>query len=93
MTRQRQESAAQRRARELRESNEGEFGDLSVSQLKDNIVRLLKEVSDHEDSKKDAAASWGVLIKDKKGSIQYCTERIDHLRHEDAVAAHVEAAA
>lgn len=69
---------------------EGMFGDYSQDQLKDEIVRTVKVIQDHEESKKAEAKSWTDLIKDEKKKLQYLAERIDYLQHEDAVANHLD---
>ena len=78
-TRQPKESAAQRRAREMREAHEGTYGALDVESLKNSIVRILNEIEDHEEEKKALGQSWSAVIKNKKEAIQYCRERLDVL--------------
>lgn len=65
---------------------EAMFGDHSQDQLKDEIVRTVKAIQDHEENKKAEAKSWSDLIKDEKKKLQYLAERIDYIQHEEAVA-------
>lgn len=87
-----QQSAQVTRAQQLRQQFEGQYGELSVQQLEDELVRQVKAKADHEQSKKDYAKSYGELIKECKDAIQYIVERIDYLQHEAAVANQLEQA-
>lgn len=65
------------REQELAQTFEGQFGEMSQDQIKDEIVRTLKMIQDHEENKKAEAKSWTDLIKDEKAKVQYLTECID----------------
>lgn len=80
------ESATRRNARIIRETHEGTFGDMSVAQLKDAIVQQVVQIQDFKESKKAENKAWSDQIKEKQDGIQYCTERIDYVNHEAAVA-------
>jgi hypothetical protein len=79
------QNAQETKAQELREAFEGQYGELTVQQLEDELVRQVKTKADHEQSKKDYAKSYGELVKNAQDSITYIVERIDYLQHEAAV--------
>lgn len=77
------ESTAQRRARELRETFEGQYGDYTVPELKNTILLLLNEKEDLEEQKKAHNDSFKELIKEKKDALRYCRERIVYVQEEE----------
>jgi hypothetical protein len=86
----RAERRRERRAEQLRDTYEPVYEDFSEVQLKDEILRLLTQKQDLEEEKKAHADAHNALIKEKKEAIEFCRERIDYLRHEEAVAAQLE---
>lgn len=77
------ESTAERRARMLRETFEGQYGDHTVPELKNTILVILNEKEDLEEQKKAHNDSFKELIKEKKDALQYCRERIVFLNEEE----------
>lgn len=86
----RAERSRERRAAALRETYEPQYEDLTQAQLKDEVMRLLTQKQDFEESKKAQNASYNDLIKEKKDAIEFCRERVDYLQHEEAVAAELD---
>lgn len=74
------------RAQQLRETFEGQFGEMTVQQLEAELIRQIKAKADHEETKKDYAKTYGELVKEAKDAIVYIVERIDYLQNEAAVA-------
>jgi hemerythrin-like domain-containing protein len=79
-------------AQELRDTYEGQFGEYTIQQLEEEIIRQIKSKADHQESKKAYAKTYSDLIKDCNSAIEYVVGRIDYLQHEEAVAAQLEAA-
>lgn len=86
MTEARENNRAENRAQRLREAFEGQYGELDVQALEDELVRQVRMKADHENTKKDYAKSYGALIKECKDATDYIVERIDYLQHEAQVA-------
>lgn len=81
----RSERRRERRAEQLRDEHEPQYGELTIEELKNEILRLLTQQQDLEEQKKAQADSYNALIKEKKGALEYCRERIDFIQHQEAV--------
>lgn len=73
----------QTRAEKLAEAYEGQYGDLTVSELKDKIIELLMQVDDLREQKKAHSDSFKDLISDKLDALDYCRERIPFVQRLD----------
>jgi len=65
------------------------YDGFSPEQLGSEIRRLLKQKSDHQNTKKDQAKVYNDLIGEAEVKILYCVERVDFLQHEEAVETHL----
>lgn len=74
------ESAAERNARILAETYEGDYGDLTISELEGKVIFLLDEVDDLSEQRKAHMDSFKELVDDKLSAIKYCRERRHYLR-------------
>lgn len=77
------ETVAERNARILRETFEGQYGEYTVPELKNAILLLLNEKEDLEEQKKAHNDSFKELIKEKKDALRYCRERIVFVQEEE----------
>lgn len=66
------------------------YSGFNIDQLETEIIRLIKMKADHNGTKKEQARIYNDLIGEAEVKIDYCVERIDHLRHEQAVEHHLE---
>lgn len=89
MARQRRQS----RAELLREACNEAYEGFTDDAVKEEIARLNKVNIDLIENKKAEAKSYNDLIKENVDKIEYLIEKLDALRHEDAVQNQLEQAA
>lgn len=74
----------ERRATYLRDTFEGQYGELTDEELKTELLQVLRVKKDLEEQKKASADGFNEQIKDKKDAIDYITERIDYVMTDGA---------
>jgi predicted transcriptional regulator len=85
-------SKRQSRAELLRAACEETYADLSQEAVKEEIARLNKINFSLVEDKKETVKSMNEVIKENVDKIEYLVEKLDALRHETAVAYHLEEA-
>lgn len=81
MARQRRQSKAEA----LRALCEGSYSEFSTEAVKEEIARLSKLNFSLQEDKKETVRSMNEVIKENMNKIEYLVEKLDALRHEEAV--------
>ena len=80
------------RAELLKEACEEQYAELTQEAVKEEIARISKLNFSLQEDKKATVRSMNEVIKDNVDKIEYLVEKLDALRHETAVAHHLEQA-
>lgn len=80
------------RAELLREVCEEQYAELNQEAVKEEIARLSKLNFSLTEDKKATVKSMNEVIKENVDKVEYLVEKLDALRHEVAVAHHLEQA-
>lgn len=81
--------AKKSRAELLREACQGLYEDFTVEAVKEEIARLNKINFSLVEDKKATVKSMNEVIKENVDKIEYLVEKLDALRHEEAVQTHL----